>query len=112
MLLNQGLGLEAFNALPHQRAFHALYECCNSVTLAGTIARGRPYSDREAMFRRADDLLFALAEDSIDTIIEAYPDELRRRYRSEPDAVRSELARINRARLDRMLGPDGGYDNW
>jgi 2-oxo-4-hydroxy-4-carboxy-5-ureidoimidazoline decarboxylase len=26
--------------------------------------------------------------------------------------VRNELARINRTRLERMLGPEGGYDNW
>lgn len=173
MLLNQGLGLDAFNALSHRRAFNALYECCNSVALAGTIARGRPYADREELFRRADDLLFALAEDSIDGIIEAYPDigrrpgsarsrfeqcsvfdertevmtELRNaaaRYRehfgfpfvmfvdgagahdvlsaitgrlhndvdTERKVIRNELARINRTRLDRMLGPVGGYDNW
>ena len=26
--------------------------------------------------------------------------------------VRNELARINRTRLERMLGPEGGYQNW
>jgi hypothetical protein len=31
---------------------------------------------------------------------------------SERKVVRNELARINRTRLERMLGPDGGYDNW
>ena len=29
--MHQGIGLEAFNALPKQKAVHALYECCYSV---------------------------------------------------------------------------------
>jgi 2-oxo-4-hydroxy-4-carboxy-5-ureidoimidazoline decarboxylase len=31
---------------------------------------------------------------------------------TERKIVRNELARINRSRLERMLGPEGGYDNW
>jgi 2-oxo-4-hydroxy-4-carboxy--5-ureidoimidazoline (OHCU) decarboxylase len=31
---------------------------------------------------------------------------------TERKVVRNELARINRARLERMLGPEGGYYNW
>ena len=31
---------------------------------------------------------------------------------TERKVVRNELARINRSRLERMLGPEGGYDNW
>ncbi|MDH6196390.1 2-oxo-4-hydroxy-4-carboxy-5-ureidoimidazoline decarboxylase [Mycobacterium frederiksbergense] len=31
---------------------------------------------------------------------------------TERKVVRNEMARINRARLDRMLGPESGYDNW
>ncbi|HEX7428166.1 MAG TPA: 2-oxo-4-hydroxy-4-carboxy-5-ureidoimidazoline decarboxylase, partial [Mycobacterium sp.] len=31
---------------------------------------------------------------------------------TERKVVRNELARINRTRLERMLGPEGGYDNW
>ncbi len=31
---------------------------------------------------------------------------------TERKIVRNELARINRARLERMLGPEAGYDNW
>ncbi len=121
----------------------------------------------------ADTLLFALAEDSVDSILQAYPDIGRRpgseksaaeqcaiwcdqpgvmdqlaaasaRYLkhfgfgfvmfvdgytaqdvlatmtdrllndidTERKVVRNELARINRTRLERMLGPEGGYDNW
>ena len=33
-------------------------------------------------------------------------------HESERKVVRNELARINRTRLERMLGPEGGYNNW
>jgi 2-oxo-4-hydroxy-4-carboxy-5-ureidoimidazoline decarboxylase len=173
VLLHQGMGLDAFNVMPMRRAVHAVYECCYSVPLAADLARGRPYDDHDALFRHADRLLFGLSEDSIDSILQAYPDVGRRpgseksqaeqcavwderpevmdqlgmaakRYLehfgfgfamfvngygaqdvlatmtdrllndidTERKVVRNELARINRTRLDRMLGPEGGYDNW
>jgi 2-oxo-4-hydroxy-4-carboxy-5-ureidoimidazoline decarboxylase len=171
--MHQGMGLDVFNQMPMRRAVHALYECCYSVPLAADLARGRPYRDHDALFRQADRLLFALAESSIDSILQAYPDVGRRpgseksaaeqcaisderaevmdqlaaasrRYldhfgfgfvmfvngccahdvlaamadrmhndvETERKVVRNELARINRTRLERMLGPEGGYDNW
>jgi 2-oxo-4-hydroxy-4-carboxy-5-ureidoimidazoline decarboxylase len=173
VLMHQGIGLDAFNGMPPQRAMHALYECCNSVVLAHDIARGRPYPDHEALFRRADASLFALSEKLIDHLLQAYPNIGRRpgseksrfeqssvwdqrsdmmaelnaaaqhyadtfgfqfvmfvdgldaagvleaiysRLHHDPEAerkaVRNELARINRTRLERMLGPEGGYHNW
>ncbi len=173
VLMHQGMGLDAFNAMPMRRAVHAVYECCYSVPLAADLARGRPYDNHDALFREADALLFGLAEDSIDSILQAYPDIGRRpgseksaaeqcaiwcdqpgvmdqlaaaseRYLqhfgfgfvmfvngytaqdvlatmtdrllndidTERKVVRNELARINRTRLERMLGPEGGYDNW
>ncbi len=173
VLMHQGIGLEVFNAMPMRRAVHAVYECCYSVPLAADLARGRPYADHDSLFREADALLFSLGEDSIDTILQAYPDVGRRpgsekssaeqcaiwcdqpelmerlaaaskRYlehfgfgfvmfvngydaeqvlttmtdrmhndiETERKIVRNELARINRTRLERMLGPEGGYDNW
>jgi 2-oxo-4-hydroxy-4-carboxy--5-ureidoimidazoline (OHCU) decarboxylase len=30
----------------------------------------------------------------------------------ERKVLRNELAKINRSRLERMLGPEGGYHNW
>jgi 2-oxo-4-hydroxy-4-carboxy-5-ureidoimidazoline decarboxylase len=173
VLLHQGIGLDAFNALPERKAVHALYECCNSVTLARDLAVGRPYEDHDALFRRADSLLFALSEPAVDQILEACP-QLGRRPRSaksqaeqcsvwdddpavmselsesarqyadkygfafvmcvgglgaadvlaaiadrmhhdvetERKVMRNELAKINRSRLERMLGPEGGYQNW
>jgi 2-oxo-4-hydroxy-4-carboxy-5-ureidoimidazoline decarboxylase len=171
--MHQGIGLERFNAMPMRRAVHAVYECCYSVPLAADLARSRPYHIHDELFRTADTLLFGLAEDSIDTILQAYPDIGRRpgseksqaeqcaiwcdrpammeqlaaaskRYLkhfgfgfvmfingypaddvlatmndrllndidTERKVVRNELARINRTRLERMLGPEGGYDNW
>lgn len=177
MLLHQGIGLDGFNALPTRKAVHALYECCNSVTMAGDLARGRPYSSQASLFARADAVLFALSEDSVDEILQAYPsvgsrpgsawshaeqcsvwdpqpelmNELRvaaaqyedhfgfgyvmhvgslaaerpardvisaivDRMRNDPETerkvLRNEIAKLNRSRLERMLGPEGGYDNW
>ncbi|BBZ64087.1 2-oxo-4-hydroxy-4-carboxy-5-ureidoimidazoline decarboxylase [Mycolicibacterium monacense] len=173
MLMHQGIGLAAYNDMPIRRAVHAVYECCCSVSLAADLARDRPYENHDALFRKADELLFGLSEDSIDSILQAYPDVGRRagstksaaeqcavfderpevmeqlsaasrRYRehfgfgfvmyvngycaqdvlaaltdrllndyeTERKVVRNELARINRIRLERMLGPEGGYHNW
>ncbi|WP_206428679.1 2-oxo-4-hydroxy-4-carboxy-5-ureidoimidazoline decarboxylase [Mycolicibacterium stellerae] len=173
MLMHQGVGLDVFNHMPMRRAVHAVYECCYSVPLAAELARGRPYADHDSLFRQADRSLFGLAEESIDSILQAYPDVGRRpgseksaaeqcaicderpevmdelaaaskRYldhfgfgfvmfvngysakdvltaiadrmhndvETERKVVRNELARINRTRLERMLGPEGGYDNW
>jgi 2-oxo-4-hydroxy-4-carboxy-5-ureidoimidazoline decarboxylase len=173
VLLHQGIGLDAFNAIPQRKALHALYECCNSVTLARDLANGRAYGDHDTLFRRADALLFELPEECVDLILEAYPhigrrprsaksqaeqcsvwdedaammaglwtaaehytkqfgfgfvmyvdglgaadvltaieDRLHHSLETERKVVRNELARINRTRLERMLGPEGGYQNW
>jgi 2-oxo-4-hydroxy-4-carboxy-5-ureidoimidazoline decarboxylase len=173
VLMHQGIGLDAFNELAPQKALHALYECCYSVVLAGDLVRGRPYADHDDLFRKADALLFALSEQSVDTILQAYPcvgrrprstksaaeqcsvwderpevmadlgaaakryeerfgfgfvmfvggtdtqgvlaavsDRLHHDKETERKVVRNELAKINRTRLERMLGPEGGYQNW
>ena len=173
VLLHQGIGLDAFNAMPMRRAVHAIFECCYSVPLAADLARARPFDSHDQLFRCADGLLFGLSEDSIDSILQAYPDVGRRPgseksqaeqcaiiderpemmtdlanaakaylehfgfgfvmfingysaddvfaamndrlhndHDTERKVVRNELARINRTRLERMLGPEGGYDNW
>ncbi len=171
--MHQGIGLDVFNDMPMRRAVHAVYECCYSVPLAADVARGRAYGDHDSLFLQADRLLFSLGEDSIDSILQAYPDVGRRPgseksqaeqcaicderpevmdqlavastdyldhfgfgfvmfvngysaqdvlttmtdrmhndVETERKVVRNELARINRTRLERMLGPEGGYDNW
>jgi 2-oxo-4-hydroxy-4-carboxy-5-ureidoimidazoline decarboxylase len=173
VLLHQGIGLDAFNAMPPRKAVHALFECCNSVMLARDLANGRAYRDHDSLFRRADALLFELPEECVDLILEACPhigrrprsakshaeqcsvwdedaammarlwtaaerytkqfgfgfvmyvdglsaadvlsgieDRLHHSPETERKVVRNELARINRTRLERMLGPEGGYQNW
>jgi 2-oxo-4-hydroxy-4-carboxy-5-ureidoimidazoline decarboxylase len=174
VLMHQGLGLAAFNELPMRKAVHALYECCNSVPMAGELARGRPYPNHRALFRKADALLFSLSESSIDEILQAYPkvgsrpgsihshaeqcalwderpgvmqlldssaadyadrfgfqfvmyvapdcpvssviaaiaDRMHNDLDTERKVLRNEIAKLNRSRLDRMLGPEGGYNNW
>lgn len=154
--MHQSIGLEAFNELPASKASYALYECCNSVIMAADLAAGRPYADRSALFRKADAVLFGLAEESVDEILEAYTrpalmvrlhevtrpyvakfgfdfvlflgavgsdieassvlaaveDRMHNDYETERKVLRNEIAKINRNRLERMLGPTGGYDNW
>lgn len=152
--MHQGIGLEAFNELPASKASHALYECCNSVIMAADLAAGRPYRSHSALYRRADNVLFGLSEESVDEILEAYTrpalmvrlHEVTRPYvarfgfdfvmylggggiddsavgravdermhhdvETERKVLRNEIAKINRNRLERMLGPEGGYDNW
>lgn len=171
--MHQGIGLDAFNRLSPQKAVHALYECCNSVVLARELADGRPYGSHEELLRRADTLLFALSESSVEAILQAYPhigrrprstksqaeqcsvwdprpevmaeldaaaqryaqcfglrfvmfvdgidapgvlaaisDRLHHDVDTERKVIRNELAKINRTRLERMLGPEGGYQNW
>jgi 2-oxo-4-hydroxy-4-carboxy--5-ureidoimidazoline (OHCU) decarboxylase len=174
VLMHQGLGLDAFNELPTRKALHALYECANSVRMAGDLAKGRPYADRDALYRKADSLLFSLSEESIDDILQAYPkvgsrpgsmyshaeqcalwderpgvmqlldssalgyaekfgfqfvmhvgadctassvisaiaDRMHNDVETERKVLRNEIAKLNRSRLERMLGPEGGYDNW
>ena len=129
VLLHQCVGLDAFNELPTRRAVHALFECCNSVTMAADLARGRPYADRDTLFRRTDALLFALPDELFDDILEAYPGicgwpgglsavleaiggGLHNDAETERKILRNEIARLNRSRLERMLGPEGGYNNW
>lgn len=172
--MHKGLGLTAFNQMPSGRAVHALYECCNSVTMAGDLVKGRPYADHDSLFRMADTLLFALSEESVDDILQAYPkvgsrpgsayshaeqsalwdrrpgvmqlldsaadryaekfgfefvmhvgddcpvsavitaigDRLHNDVETERKVMRNEIAKLNRSRLERMLGPEHGYNNW
>lgn len=152
---------------------HALYECCNLMAMARHLTNGRTYRDHDALFRRADALLFALPESAIDEILDACPqvgrrprsaksqaeqcalwdddatvmaelgesaldysarfgfgfvmyvggvtaravlatlaDRMHNDLETERKVIRNELAKINRSRLERMLGPVGGYHNW
>ena len=39
-------------------------------------------------------------------------DRMHNDVETERKVLRNEIAKLNRSRLDRMLGPEGGYDNW
>ncbi|MFE3293647.1 2-oxo-4-hydroxy-4-carboxy-5-ureidoimidazoline decarboxylase [Rhodococcus sp. NPDC059234] len=170
MLLHQGIGLDRFNALPDHSAVHALFECCCSVTWAGHVAAGRPYSSRSDLFTAADSGLFELSDADVDAALQCHPGVARRaqttasaleqcavwspdealmlavvaacaRYEqqfgyrylwcaagrdaaellrdvttrlghsaeAERKTMLGELAKINRIRIERMLGPADGY---
>lgn len=47
-----------------------------------------------------------------DEVLRSIADRMHHDHETERKVVRNELARINRTRLERMLGPEGGYDNW
>ena len=110
LLLHRDIGLDAFNHLPDRRAVQALYECCHCVTMAGDLVKARPYATRGDLLRRADELVADLSDQLIDVISQAYPATAA--VCRDPDVVRKEIARCNRRRLERMLGPEGGYNNW
>ena len=50
--------------------------------------------------------------DTARDVLAATTDRLQNDRETERKVVRNELARINRTRLERMLGPEGGYNNW
>jgi 2-oxo-4-hydroxy-4-carboxy-5-ureidoimidazoline decarboxylase len=114
--MHQGIGRETFNEMPETKAVHALYECCASVTWARKVAEARPFTDHNELFQCADKELFALSEESVDEVLIAYPPlndcPGSGKSHTERHAIRDELAKINRARLERMLGPEGGFQNW
>ncbi|MBO0680749.1 2-oxo-4-hydroxy-4-carboxy-5-ureidoimidazoline decarboxylase [Mycolicibacterium sp. S2-37] len=45
-------------------------------------------------------------------VLATITDRLHHDRDTERKVVRNELSRINRSRLERMLGPEGGYHNW
>lgn len=106
MLMHHGIGLDRFNALSRQRAIHALYECCCSVTWAAKVADGRPYPSYDALATAADAELLALSPTDRDRVFDSCVHE----DFSERDST--ELTRITRHRLASMLGPEGGYPEY
>jgi 2-oxo-4-hydroxy-4-carboxy-5-ureidoimidazoline decarboxylase len=45
-------------------------------------------------------------------VLSAITDRMHHDVETERKVLRNELAKINRSRLERMLGPEGGYQNW
>lgn len=89
--MHQGIGLDGFNKLPARCAVHAFYGVSGYVTMAAELAAVRPYASRAELFDRVEALLAELPADDVD---------------------RAELAATARTRLEELLGPEGGYQNW
>ena len=53
-----------------------------------------------------------VGETNASDVLATISDRLHNDFETERKVVRNELARINRTRLERMLGPEGGYYNW
>ena len=111
MLLHQGLGLEAFNAMPMRRAVHAIFECCYSVPLAADLARARPFDSHEQLLHYADELLFALGEESIDSILQAYPDVGRRPGSEKSAAEQCAIIDERPGMMDQLAAASKAYLN-
>ena len=45
-------------------------------------------------------------------VLAAIGDRMHNDPETERKVVRNEIAKLNRSRLERMIGPRGGYDNW
>jgi len=45
-------------------------------------------------------------------VLASVTDRMHNDHETERKVLRNEIAKINRSRLERMLGPEGGYDNW
>lgn len=73
MLLHQGIGLGAFNALSRRGAVHALYECCASLGWANPVAAGRPYASHTELFARGDAVLVTLDEATLGEALDCHP---------------------------------------
>ncbi|WP_068279399.1 2-oxo-4-hydroxy-4-carboxy-5-ureidoimidazoline decarboxylase [Aldersonia kunmingensis] len=106
MLMHKGIGLEEFNSMTSARAVHALFECCCNVTWAHKVADSRPFASHDELFAMADKQLFALSTIDLDRVFETCIHEQVEFHTAE------ELARITRARLATMLGPEGGFPTY
>ncbi|QLY31395.1 2-oxo-4-hydroxy-4-carboxy-5-ureidoimidazoline decarboxylase [Nocardia huaxiensis] len=106
MLMHHGIGLDRFNSLSRPRAIHALFECCCNVTWAHKIADGRPYPGHAALHTAAAAELHALSPTDLERVFDSCAHE------NVSEHTITELARITRARIARMLGPEEGYPEY
>lgn len=106
MLMHQGIGLDRFNAMPQARAVHALYECCCNVTWAARVAQGRAYRDHDALLAAVERELLALSPADLDRAFDSVLHE------ACDDRAVETLAKIVGARIERMLGPEGGWPEY
>lgn len=163
----EAIGLDAFNALPGERARDALLACCSSRAWADRVSAGRPYGTRAQLYAAADEAVAAMTEADVDEALAGHPrigerpgsghsawsareqsgvgasaelaaanreyeerfghvylvcatgktgsellEILRQRLRNDPaterQVVRGELGKINKIRLQRLVGPEAG----
>jgi 2-oxo-4-hydroxy-4-carboxy-5-ureidoimidazoline decarboxylase len=106
MLMHKGIGLDRFNSMPRARAVHALYECCCCVTWAQKVADARPYETHDDIHSKSDIELLAFSQADLDRVFASCV-----HCETKNNSV-EELARVTRTRIERMLGPVGGYPEY
>ena len=57
-------------------------------------------------------VMYVPADCTVSAVIAGIADRMHNDAETERKIVRNEIAKLNRSRLERMLGPEGGYDNW
>ncbi|MET8651874.1 2-oxo-4-hydroxy-4-carboxy-5-ureidoimidazoline decarboxylase [Nocardia aurea] len=106
MLMHRGIGLDRFNSLPRTRAVHAMYTCCGNVTWATRIVEARPFADHDALLNAADLELLQLSQTDLDRALSAVGHEHLGAH------TVTELTKVTRDRIERMLGPEEGYPEY
>lgn len=104
-------GIESFNELSERQAIHALYECCTARIWAIRVTAGRPFSDDEALFERADLILAELTESDLDEALDGHP-----RIGDRPDnplsaGEQSGVAGADAAIIDELKQCNAEYEN-
>jgi 2-oxo-4-hydroxy-4-carboxy-5-ureidoimidazoline decarboxylase len=57
-------------------------------------------------------VMYVPPECAVSSVIAAISDRMHNDAETERKVLRNEIAKLNRSRLERMLGPEGGYNNW
>lgn len=58
------------------------------------------------------EFLMHVGDCPVSAVIAAIADRMHNDAETERKVLRNEIAKLNRSRLERMLGPEGGYNNW
>jgi 2-oxo-4-hydroxy-4-carboxy--5-ureidoimidazoline (OHCU) decarboxylase len=58
------------------------------------------------------EFLMHVGDCPVSAVIAAIGDRMHHDAETERKVLRNEIAKLNRSRLERMLGPEGGYNNW
>jgi OHCU decarboxylase len=58
------------------------------------------------------EFLMHVGDCPVSAVIAAIGDRMHHDDETERKVLRNEIAKLNRSRLERMLGPEGGYNNW